>query len=406
MLFAAYAATLGVHAIGDARYAGPELDHLATAESIAEDSDVEPEAERRRGVGFGLLLAPAHALGGDTGAEVLLAALAALTFAFAVPLARRVVPEPWATRSVLVVGLSPPALAYSANVHPELLAGGLLAAAALLALKVRDTSRLRHAYAAAALLALLPWLGPQYLVPGALVGALLVRWTARRGRGVGALVAAEIVGGSLVVYGTVNEALYGRLVPETSTGAGSVADYLERLPRLASLWVDRDVGLLRWAPFLALAFAGAFLLYRSLADHIARALPDRKDAEAAAAVALAICVGVVLVAVLAAPTTAGEWFAGRHLAAGLPAAAVLAAWGLRRAPRVGAALAALTLAASIWLAIDLRRTGWVEPDSDAPLGPLLEVLPTGEVVPVLIGTTGVLVLAILEWRRVVASASS
>jgi hypothetical protein len=52
---------------------------------------------------------------------------------------------------------------------------------------------------------------------------------------------------------------------------------------------------------------------------------------------------VLLVATFAAPGTEGPWFPGRHLIPALPFAAALAAWGLRRAPRVGAVLAAATL---------------------------------------------------------------
>ena len=47
------------------------------------------------------------------------------------------------------------------------------------------------------------------------------------------------------------------------TGADSVAAHLERVPRLAALWIDRDVGLLRWAPFAALCFVAIWLLVRS-----------------------------------------------------------------------------------------------------------------------------------------------
>ena len=401
MLVAAYAATLPVHATEGSRYGGDEPLHLATAASIVEDGDVDlPGAAEPPGVGFPLLIAPAYALGGDVGVEVFLAALAALAFALAVPLARRVVPEPWATRAVLVTGLSPPALAYSANVYPELVAGGVMVAATLLALRVRDASRLRHAYASAALLGTLPWLGPKYVVPGALLALLLVRWTARRGRGVGALFAAEIVGASLVVYGSVNTALYGRLTPyDIDVGA----DHVSRVPRLVLLWLERDAGLLRWAPFVAMAFLGAFLLWRSLGDRIARALPERRDAEAAAAASLAICAGAIAVATFGAPDLSGPWFPGRHLIAALPAAAALCAWGLRRAPRAGAALAVLTLVASAWLAVALIDGGWIAPGTSAPLGPLLDVLPRAgtdwaDALAVAVGASAA-ALVLHEWRR-------
>ena len=73
--------------------------------------------------------------------------------------------------------------------------------------------------------------------------------------------------------------------------------------------------------------------------------------------------GVLLVAAFAAPSIAGEWFAGRQLAAGLPMAAALCAWGMRHAPRTGLALAALTLAASLWLVLAFAfgdAAGWAD----------------------------------------------
>ena len=441
VLFAAYAATLSVDAFGTSDYGGDEPHYLLAAESIASDRDVDLTDEyaardyapfypyaldphgsltggRRHephGIGFPLLIAPAYALGGAKAVELFLAALAALAFALAVPLARRVVPDPWATRAVVVTGLSPPALAYGATVYPELVAGGVLVAAALLALRVRDSARMRDAYGCAALLATLPWLGTKYAIPGALVAIALVRWTARRGRRVGAIFAAEVIGASLVVYGSVNSALYGGLTPyaadlpgETATDAAFPAGYVERLPRLAALWLDRDYGLLRWAPFAALAFFGAFLLWRSVGDRLSRALPERRDAEAAAAVALAICAGALVVAAFGSPTMFGFWFPPRHLVVALPAGAALAAWGLRRAPRTGLILAGLTLVTSAWLAVDLltgHADGWVHPSGDAPLGPAIDLLPLygvgsrwADAVAVALAVAAAGLVA-FEWRR-------
>ncbi len=205
------------------------------------------------GIGFGLLLAPAYALGGATLVVVLLAAVAALAFVLAAALARRVVPDPWATWAALLTGLSPPALAHATAVLPALTAGALLAGAALCALSVRERPLMRRAYLGAALLALLPWLDPWLLVPAAPVAVLLARWTARRGRTLVAFGTVELQLASLVFYVALNDRLYGGFTPlavaeAPVTGASSVADYAERLPRLAELWVDRDVGLLRWAP--------------------------------------------------------------------------------------------------------------------------------------------------------------
>jgi hypothetical protein len=150
------------------------------------------------------------------------------------------------------------------------------------------------------------------------------------------------------------------------------------VPRLAALWLDRDVGLLRWAPVLALSIFAAWLLWRSRRIHVARVAAERGDAEVAAGVCLLVCGAVVLVAVFAAPTLAGDWFPARHLMAAFPLASALAAWGLRHAPRTGFVLGALTLLCSAWLMIALAfggADGWVHPGVDAPYGPGVELLP-------------------------------
>ena len=410
LLFGAYAATLGIDSFGRSDYGGDEPHYLLTAESIVSDGDVDLVDEYRErayrefypydldphgrttagrlhephGVGLPLLVAPAYAVGGARAVELLLAALAALAFVLAVALARRLVPEPWATAGPMAVALSPPALAYSTAVYPELVAGGLVVGAGLLALRARERPRRRTAVGCAALLAPLPWLGAKYLLPGGVVLLLLARWLTRRGRGVDALVAAEVLLLSLVTWISVNDRLYGGLTPyaadvpgQTATDASFPGEYLERAYRLVALWVDRDYGLVRWAPVVALAFLGAFALSRSRRGRLARAIPERADVESAAALA-ALAVGAqVVVAAFLSPTMFGFWFPGRHLAAGLPAAAALVAWGWQRAPRAGTALVAVTGLASAWLYVSLRTgaTDWVAAGSSAPWGPLEALLP-------------------------------
>jgi hypothetical protein len=412
VLFAAYAGTLGIGAFRDSDYGGDEPHYLLAAESIVSDGDLDlrdeyatrayagfypytlaPDGQltlgRRHephGIGFPLLIAPAYALGGATLVELFLAAIAALGFVLAALLARRIVPEPWPTAAALLVGLSPPALAYGATVLPELTAGTLLAGAALAALALRDSPRLRYAFGGAVQLAALPWLGPKYALAALPVAVLLVRWTARRGRRLAAIATAEVMIGSLVFYFTFNDRFFGGLTPyaanapgHSATGAEFPLGYLERLPRLAALAIDRDYGLLRWAPVLALSLFAAWLLWRSRRSHVSRLAPERLDAEVAVALLLALCGGQVLAAAFAAPAAEGDWFPGRQLVAALPAAATLAAWGLRRAPRTGAALGVLTLLASAWLIIGLASghvDGWIgAPGSTAPWGPLEQLLP-------------------------------
>ena len=448
LLFGAYAATLGIHAFGDSDYAGDEPHYLLAAESIVSDGDVDLTDEyatreyrdfypyrldrhgvptggrlhETHGVGFPLLIAPAYALGGARVVELFLAALVALGFLAAVALARRLVPEPWATVGPLVVALSPPALAYSTAVYPDLPAGALLAGAALLALRTRDRPRRVDALGCAALLAPLPWLGTKFALAGGIVLLAHLRWLVRRRQGLTALLSLEVVLASLVAYLTANERLYDGLTPyaaeipgESATDADFPGGYLERAYRLVALWVDRDYGLLRWAPFVALALVGAWLLWRSRRDRLARALPARLDVEAAASLLLAVAVAQVLVAAFLSPTMFGFWFPGRHLVAALPVAAALSAWGLRHAPRSGAALGVLTVVASVWLYASVRTGdgGWVAPGSSAPWGPLEALLPLygtdsawpGAVVAAAVVAAGLLVGREWRQRRHVAAAA-
>jgi hypothetical protein len=219
---------------------------------------------------------------------------------------------------------------------------------------------------------------------------------------------------SLVAFATVNDVLYGGLTPYSAadpgrpaTGASDAGDYLERVPRLVGLFLDRDGGLLRWAPVLALAFGSVWLLWRSRRERLADLLPERLDVEIAAALALLVCGATVAVAAFGAPTTEGSWFPGRHLVAALPCAAALCAWVLRHAPRTGAALGAVTLLGSAWLLVALRTggaPGWADPGISAPWGPLVDVLPVfGEGsawAGVLASAAAVLLAALVarEWR--------
>ena len=402
-----YAATLGVHAFDSARFGGDEPHYLLTARSIIQDGDVDlanQYAQRQysgfypyrldphghatngrlnepHGVGLALLIAPVYAAFGPTGVQLELAALAALGFVLAIALARRLVPEPWATWGPIVCALSPPALAYSTAIAPPLVAGTFLAGAVLLGLQARARPRLLPALGCGLLLALLPWLGTLYLIPALPVAVALAWWMARQHKGWFALVGLELVLASLVAFATANERLYGDVIPEGAgaplTGASNAGDYLDRAYRLVALWIDRDYGLLRWAPIFALAFVAAWLLWRSRRDHVARVVPDQRDVEAAALVLVLVGAAQVLVAFLA-PTMFGFWFPGYYLVAALPCAAALVGWALRYVPRwVSAVLAALTLLASVWLYVALRvgDATWVAPASRAPWGPLEVVFP-------------------------------
>ncbi len=438
VLFAAYAATIGLDAFGSSRFGGDEPHYLLTAESIVSDHDLDlrdeyavrayadwypyvlerhgrltnGQANEPHGVGFPLLIAPAYALGGPLAVQLLMAAIAALAFALGHALARRVVPEPWATAAALACGLSPPALAYSTAIGPELAAGALLAFAAVLALRIRDLPRIRWVVGAAIALAALPWLGLSFALAGAVVALTMVRWLRRRARGFAVLVTLEVLLFSAVMFVTINDQLFGGFTPTAADVAGrglddlSVADIADRAPRLVGLWLDRSYGLLRWAPVLALAVFALWLLWRSRRDHLSRLLLERRDVEVAAGLCALIGGAQVFVAAFVAPTMFGFWFPGRYLIPALPLAVALVAWGLRHAPRTGAVLVAVTAVTSVWWYAELRIGGGaiIGPSSRAPLGPLDGALPlfgagsAGAVVTLALAGAALACLLAFEWR--------
>lgn len=404
VLLAAYATTLGLDASPGRDLSAPEARYLVTAESLASDGDADLADEQREqawrafyagplalpggghdgrlldpgGLGFPLLVTPAYALGGPIAVELMLAAIAALGFVLAAALANRLVPDPWATGAALAVGLSPPAVVAATTIAPDAVAATALAGAVLLALRTRDRPRLRRGVAAGLLLAPLPWLAVRFLAPVAIVTVALYAWARRRNRALAGLLGAEAVLFSVVLAAAIDDPLYGGPTPDavlpdgvSATGAFGLLDHLARAPRLLTLWVDPRVGLLRWAPFLALSLVALWLLARSRRRRLAVALGEHGDVEVAAgflALVCAVCVGVTA---FLAPTIAGPWFAGQRLVVMLPLAAALAAWGLRRLPRTGLLLATITVVLSVWLVVAVRvddRAGVAPPRGPVPIG--------------------------------------
>ena len=410
VLFAVYAATIGLPAFGESEYAGDEPHYLLTAKSLVEDGSVDLTDEYRgreysafypgtlgphglltggrlnepHGLGFPVLIAPAFAIGGAKGVEVLLAAIAALAVLLAYRLALRVVPDPWALGATLAVGLSPPMLAYSTAVYPELPAAAALCGAALLALGLAQRTTRRAAYGSFALIALLPWLDPKYLIPGAVVALYGFRTLRRARRPVLAVTALELVGFSAALYVGFSDGFYGgptqysaALDGESGFDVSFPVGYLERAYRGVALLIDRDYGMLRWAPVLALALVGALVLWRERRSGLARAIPGLRGEQAAALVCGAAALAQVFVATFLTPTAFGFWFPGRHLVTALPLAVPLVALGLRHVPRVGTVLGLVGVAASAWLYLEVRLgdAGLVTHVPDAPWGPLERVFP-------------------------------
>ena len=309
-----------VYLIGDEPPGAHEHEYLRIASTLAGDGEV---VRSPLGLGFPLLIAPF----GESAAGVVLAAVAALGFVLAALLARRIVPEPYASAGAGLAGLSAPAVAHAGALLPAAAAGTLLAGAALCAVAAPQRPAV---FGAAALLAPLPWLDPLLIVPGLPVAAALYVWCRQRGRATIGLIAVELVAASVVLYVTLNEQLYGGPIP-SRTGGVPLADHLERLPRAATPWLEL-------LPIFALVAYAAWLLRRSRAEGLARLVPERATAEAAAGLALAVVAAVVLVATVDS----------RVLVAALPAAGALVAWALRHAPRMGAVLGAATLAITVY----------------------------------------------------------
>jgi len=304
--------------------------------------------------------------------------------ALAYRLALRVAPDPWSLGAAVAVGLSPPFVAYGTAVYPELTAAAALAGAALLAARLEESISRRAAFGCFALLGVLPWLGTKFVPAGIVIAAFALRSLMRAHRGTLALGAAELALFSVTLFVAMNEALYGGPTPytadvvgETATDASFPGGYLERSYRLVALFLDRDYGLLRWAPVFLLAFGGLWLLYRSRREKLSHTVPELRAMERTALICAAALGAQLLVAAFLAPTMFGFWFPPRHLLAALPLAVPLAAWALRHWPRTGTALAGLGVAASAWLYVDvsLGEGGLVTPRPDAPFGPLTELFP-------------------------------
>jgi len=413
LLFGVYAATLGLDAFRDSDFGGDEPHYLLAVQSLVDDRnvdvrdeyaerayadfypyDLEPQGRQTagrlnepHGLGFPLLLVPAWLLAGTLGVELFLAALAALAVVLGYRLARHVVPDPWALGAAAAIGLSPPFLAYGSAVYPELSAGAALAGAALLAIRLDARPDRRAAFGCFALLGALPWLGPKFVPAGLVIGFFAARAVWRARRRTLAFGAVELSLFSVALSVGLNEALYDGPTPyaagaegDTATGASSPGGYVDRSYRLVALFIDREFGLLRWAPVFALACAGLWWLWRSHRDRLARAVPQLRETELTADLCAAALGAQVLVAAFLAPTMFGFWFPARHLLAALPLAIPLVAWGLRHAPRVGSAMAALTLVGSVWLYVDVRVGGgsFATGRPGAPWGPLEELFPSFE----------------------------
>ena len=409
MLAAVYASTLGLNAVGRHDYAGDEPHYLLAARSLVKQHTLDvsddyrdrgwrdfdsvtprPEGRRQKGalyephsIGLPLLAAPFYALGGAKAVELPIAALLALAMAWSYLLARRVVPDPWCAGAALAVGLSPALVAHGTAVLPDPVAAAALAGAALCAARLRDQTSRRVAFACFALLGTLPWLGLKFVPAGVIVGFDAVRSLRRVHRNWLALAGVEIASFGVALLVGLNEALFGGPTPHaadlpgtSATGASTLPDYLGRCWRTVSLFLDGRYGLLRWAPVVALAFAGAWVLYRASRERLARAIAGLGEELGVARLCACAALATVLTAAFFVPDVSGRGFPARELIAAVPLLVPLVALGLRQAPRIGTALALLGVAGSVWLWIAVRSGGALLSDHPrVPWGPLTGVFP-------------------------------
>jgi len=384
--FAAYLAGIGLPATPSTKFAPAETRILLTTTSLLDDGNFELMNQYRgqgwrafggspvqpagvlvngrliepHGFLFPALLAPAYALGGTALVQALLALITALGMVGAAALARRLVPDPWASGAVIAVGCSPPMVIAATTIRPAATCAAIVAAAALLALRVRESPGTRSALGAGTLLALLPWIGLVGILPGAVIAVALFRWLRRRSRGWIGLVAIELTLVSVVFYVSINARLFGGLTPmaasaisDPPTGAANIGDYVDRLPRLLEIFIKPQLGLLLTTPLLAMAFVSVGLAWRSRRARLARALPEAADSEVAVQLMAAICAAALIGAVFFLPSLSGL-SPGGPLIVALPTAAALSSWGMRRYPKLGIALAVVGAALTLWLLIAAR----------------------------------------------------
>jgi hypothetical protein len=345
------------------------------------------------GLGLGAVLAPAYwagrtlGIGGRLAVQLWCAALMALAFVLAFGLARRIVPDPWASRGVLVLALSPPVVLGATQIGPAAAGTLLLTGAVSTALAVRDHPRTWAALSCALLCALLPWLWLP-LTPAALVvAAALTRWMRRRRRGLTGFLALEVLLLSAFIFLTVHDRIYGGPTPWSPQTGWSLPTYfdgvLDVLGRVVlspiGLLLDRDFGLLRWAPVLALVGVAVWRLAHWRRSRLFRVFADEIHVEVSVLFLLLVFGAATVPYAILSPWPATNWLGGAAAVAALAVVAPTVGWAWQRTPRVGSALAALTVAGTVWL----LAAGIADPGagSDPPRGALpwagvQDVLPT------------------------------
>ncbi len=299
--------------------------------------------------GLPLLILPAYAGLGFRGAQLLIAALAALAGALVFRLVRDVTGQEWTSRaSWAAFAFLPPMAFYAVSIYPEAVAA---LATALFLLTSRTDPSPRTMLLAATMAAGLPWLHPKFLpLAGLGLGLTLVR----RGPRLARVVAASLALAGLVALLVFFHSIYARASLSAAYGPGFEADVsLARIPwGLAALLLDRQFGLLTLAPLWVLAIPGCVLLF-------GRAPGDTLRAALFAAVTLGVS------------ATFSMWWGGscppaRFVVPALPALAVLLAPALSRWRTLAAGLFGASLGVTL-VATAAPRAIHNRPDGESAL---------------------------------------
>lgn len=351
-----------------ARISGDEPFYLMTAESMLVDRDldlrnqyatesyrayydhVDPlwyqsvaqaggELLSPHNLGLSILLMPGFAVGGLDGAKRELTLVAAAGVGLLYLLVHRITGRMrWSLLIAVGLATTAPWLIYSAQVYPEAPAATALLAG-LLAVSASDRLGVGRALAVAAAVAALAWLGSKYLVLAGILTLAGFVLANRRGR----IALVGVLAINAVAYASFHLSTYGGFTPYSANAMfagrddvsilGAHLDGVDRLYRLLGLWVDREFGLLHYAPVLFLAWVGLW--------H-GPPLPARLWRTA-----LALVIAEVLIAAFVSITMRGWWFPGRMLMVVYPLLGLAIARGVLGLSTTGR-IAAVALALASW----------------------------------------------------------
>ncbi len=288
----------------------------------------------------------------------------------------------------IAIGVSPPVVSHAFLVFPEVAALFVTSMVVWLALKPAGPRDLSLLFGVLLLLGALPWTHHKYLlyVPALVLVIVSARWTLVRGLSPvqAALATALFVAPQLALeawtwhaWGTLGGALTTESVPFSMASLGR---------GLVGLWVDRQSGLLAYAPLYLIAPACCWLTWRRTRMYL---------------------VPVLALYLPAAAFVVGWWAgfapAARYLAPAMPLVMVPVAAALRyRAVRIAALALAVPQAAID--AVVWQHPRWLWPSPDGNLA-LLALGPVGRAYSrMLVGVQGGAAFSAALWIAGVTAA--